>query len=478
VGGSGTPTPTAPPTGAAPQGAGGTGSEGNVTPVGIDGMAGTPATSGTGGSGSASPPSSGGASNDGVDTGEGGQAGAQPSEPEGQGGTAAPDDGDDDDDDDDGDDGAGGTPPDDGDDGDDGQAGTGPVGNAGTGNVPPPPANPDCNVPPPPSRLEGWASVAGRGVNTTTGGGNAAMQIVTSLAALQAAVAGTNPAVIGVRGILAAGDLRIGSNKTIIGLCGAEIHGHVEINESVNVIVRNIAIVGYGVGNCALDPGFDAAVGCSSGDDAAIIQRNSHHIWIDHCLVRDGTDGNLDISNAADFVTISFTKFMYTPRTDNVGSDSTGAAGHRYSNLVGGTDEPDDFDDANALNVTWHHNWWADNVVERQPRIRFGQNHLYNNYWNSETTNYCVRAGIQSQILLEGNYFDGVDDPHEFNNADDQTTANITAGNSNIYDATTSDQAVGGGGPAFTDPPYNYVLDNAAGIPASITNPATGAGPH
>jgi pectate lyase len=458
-------TPPAMPTGpvgAAGQSSEGTGSdgEGNVTPVGLDGMAGTSSGSSTGGSGSTPVTGAGGAGQD-VGTGEGGQGGTEPS---GEGGS------DGDDEDDDGDVGEGGA---DGDDDDDDE----PVGTAGTGSPPNPPPG-DCNNPPPPSRLEGWAAVAGRGVNTTTGGGNAPLQVVTNLAALQAAVAGTNAAVIGVRGIMEPGEVRIGSNKTIVGLCGAQIRGHIEINGSTNVIVRNIEIVGFAPGNCALDPGFDAAVGCSSGEDAVIIQRDSHHVWFDHCIVRDGTDGNLDISNGADFVTISFTKFMYTPRTDNVGSDSTGAAGHRYSNLVGGTDEPDDFDDANSLNVTWHHNWWADNVVERQPRIRFGQNHLYNNYWNSQTANYCVRAGIESNILLEGNYFDGVDDPHEFNNAADQGTANITAGNSNIYDATTSDQAVGGGGQPFTDPPYDYVLDNAAGIPAALTNPNTGAGPH
>jgi pectate lyase len=360
-----------------------------------------------------------------------------------------------------------------------GQGGMGQGGTAanagGAGGAPPLPG--DCQ-PPPASRLEGWAAVAGNGLDTTTGGGNAPLQVVTTLAELQAAVAGTNPAVIGVRGILEPGEVRIGSNKSIIGLCGAQIHGHVEINGSANVIVRNIEIVGYGAGNCALDPGFDPEVGCSSGDDAVIIQRNAHHIWFDHNIVRDGTDGNLDITNGANFVTISFTKFMYTPRTDDVGSDSTGAAGHRYSNLVGGTDEPDDFDDASSLNVTWHHNWWADNVVERQPRIRFGQNHLYNNYWSSDTANYCVRAGIGANILLEGNYFEGVDDPHEFNNADDQTTANITANETNIYDGTTSDRATGGGGQPFTSAPYTYVLDSAAGIPAALTNPDSGAGPH
>jgi pectate lyase len=86
-----------------------------------------------------------------------------------------------------------------------------------------------------------------------------------------------------------------------------------------------------------------------------------------------------------------------------------------------------------------------------------------------------VRAGIQAQILLEGNFFDGVDDPHEFNNADDQLTANITADASNTYLNTTSDRLTGGGGPAFTDAPYPYTLDDAAGIPEAVT---LGAGPH
>lgn len=329
-------------------------------------------------------------------------------------------------------------------------------------------AQPDCDVLPPASPLVGWAAVQGAGLTTTTGGGDAPPTIVTTLEELQDAVEGDEPRVVLVRGTLEPGDVEIGSNKTIVGTCGAEVHGHIDISEVSNVIIRNLTIVGYGEGDCSLDPDFNADEGCSSGVDAISVERNSHHVWFDHCAVRDGTDGNLDITNGANFVTVSWTKFSYTPRTDDVGGDSTGAAGHRFSNLVGGTDSPDDFDDANALNVTWHHNWWADNVVERQPRVRFGQNHLFNNYYNSATTNYCVRAGIGARILLEGNFFERVDDPHEFNDADDQATANISADASNIYVETTSDQATGGGGPAFVDPPYEYAVDDAAGVPAAV----------
>jgi pectate lyase len=319
--------------------------------------------------------------------------------------------------------------------------------------------------------LIGWASVSGSGVTTTNGGGNATPTTVTTLSQLNSAAAGSASAVILVQGSIS-GRITIGSNKTIAGVCGAELHGHVEISNSTNVIVRNIKIVGYAVGNCALDPSYDSSVGCSSGDDAISVQNNAHHIWFDHCDISDGTDGNLDITNGANFVTVSWTKFHYTPRTDNSGSDSTGASGHRFSNLVGGSDTAND---ANLLNITWHHNWWADNVVERQPRVRFGKNHLFNNLWASTGDNYCVRAGKQAQILLEANVFTGVGNPHEFNSTTDQGTASITApSGSNTYTNTSGQKATGGGGPAFTNPQYGYTTDPPATLQAAIQS---GAGP-
>jgi pectate lyase len=328
-----------------------------------------------------------------------------------------------------------------------------------------------CTAPPDPSQLVGWASESGGGTTTTTGGGSAAPITVSTLADLQSAVKGTTAAVIYVKGVMAAGALSVGSNKTIAGICGAEIHGHVEMSGSVNVIVRNIKIVGYGAGNCTLDPSYDASVGCSSGQDAISLQKDSHHVWFDHCDISDGTDGNLDITNGADFVTVSWTKFHYTPRTDNEGDDSTGASGHRYSNLVGGSDSKTS--DAGKLNVTWHHNWWADNVVERQPRVRFGKNHIFNNLYTSSSTNYCVRAGIQAQILIESNVFSGVKDPYVWNNSSDEGTASITA-KGNTFPGTTGTQATGGGGTPFTTPPYSYTPDATTNLQTAIQS---GAGP-
>ncbi len=294
---------------------------------------------------------------------------------------------------------------------------------------------------------------------------------MTTVAALKAAVAGTDAAVIYVSGVLASDTVMIGSNKTIVGLCGAEIHGHIDLTGSSNVIIRNIKVVGYGVGNCTLDPSFVAAVGCSSGNDAITVAR-SNHIWFDHDDVSDGTDGNLDITLGSDFVTVSWTKFHYTARTDNTGNDSTGASGHRFSNLVGGDDNSSP--DIGKLNVTWHHNWWADRVVERQPRIRYGKNHLFNNLWSSSGDNYCVRAGTNAQILLESNAFVGVKTPAEFNNTADQGTAFITSTN-NVYSGTSGTQATGGGGTPFTTPTYAYTLDAGSGVQSAVQ---AGAGPH
>ncbi len=345
-----------------------------------------------------------------------------------------------------------------------GKAGSGASGGGGMGS---------CDAPPNPSPLVGWASVSGNGVTTTTGGGTATPTVVTTLSDFTNAVKGTDAAVIYVKGTLAAGKVSVGSNKTIAGVCGAEIHGHLELSGSVNVIVRNIKIVGYGVGNCSLDPDYDSGTGCSSGNDAVTVQKNAHHIWFDHCDISDGTDGNLDITNAADFVTVSWTKFHYSARTDNQGDDSTGDAGHRFSNLIGGTDSPSTYDDANALNVTWHHDYWADRVVERQPRVRFGRNHLFNNLWASSGDNYCVRAGKGARILVEHSVFQGVKDPYQFNNSTDQGTANIAVSDNDTSTATGKEET-GGGGPAIGTLPYSYTADALSSVAAAVQS---GAGP-
>jgi pectate lyase len=300
--------------------------------------------------------------------------------------------------------------------------------------------------------------------NGTTGGGNATPQVVTTLDAFKSAVSGTNATVVYLNAKLAPAGVAIGSNKTIVGVCGAEFHGHLGFSRSANVIVRNLKIVGYGVGDCTKDPKFDAAVGCSSGDDAVSISTASHHVWFDHCDVSDGTDGNLDINAGADFITISWTKFHYTPRTDSVGNDSTGAAGHRFSNLIGSGDNV--AEDVGHLNVTWHHDWWAENVDQRMPRTRRGKIHVVNSLFTSSGNSYCTNSGFETHLLVENNVYSGVKNPLSPDANGDMLARN------NVFTNTTGTTTASGTG--FT-PPYTYTPEATGALAAAIMS---GAGPH
>ena len=53
-------------------------------------------------------------------------------------------------------------------------------------------------------------------------------------------------------------------------------------------------------------------------------------------------------------------------------------------------------------------------------------------------------------------------------------TSFITA-NNNLYTGGSGSRSTGGGGTAFTTPPYMYTLDDTAGLQAAIM---AGAGPH
>jgi pectate lyase len=253
------------------------------------------------------------------------------------------------------------------------------------------------------------------------------------------------------------GNVAIGSNKTIIGMSGAKITGHIDLDRSANVILQNLTVVGY---NCS-----DAGSDCQNGADAITVNNGAHHLWIDHLDVSDGSDGNLDITNASDCVTVSWTKFHYSA------SRVAGYSGevHHFSNLVGGSDSATG--DSGHLRVTWHHDWWADHVVERQPRVRFGQNHLFNSLWTSSGDNYCIGAAVNANILDENNVFVGVSDP--IDSADYSNSSTIVVSKGNLYSGGTSGMMGNKGTTAFT-PPYPYTLDAASAVEAAVQS---GAGP-
>jgi pectate lyase len=297
----------------------------------------------------------------------------------------------------------------------------------------------------------GWATQGG----STTGGGTASPTTVTSLSALNSAADGTTARVIVVSGTIS-GDVTIGSNKTIRGACGgtATIKGHIQIQGSKNIILRNLNIIGK---NCS-----DAS-DCSSGDDAITIDESANHIFIDHCDISDGSDGNVDITHASDYITIAWTKFHYS-------TNRTG--GHEFSNLIGHS-ASNGSEDSGHLRVTFSHDWWADHVDQRMPRVRFGQVHIFNSLYTALSNTYCIGVGTDANILLENSVFVGVKNPIDTGNVD-PTAASVLESNGNLFTGGTwGTMSPVGSGNAFT-PPYTYTLDTAASVQSRVK---AGAGP-
>jgi pectate lyase len=300
--------------------------------------------------------------------------------------------------------------------------------------------------------------VSGNGVSKTTGGDGGSTTTVSTLSDLNTALKGTDPKIILIKGTID-GDVTIGSNKTLVGLCGAKIHGYISLNKSANVILRNLTVVGK---NCT-----DSPNDCSAGNDAITVQGAAHHLWFDHDDISDGSDGNLDMTHASDFITISWTKFHYSGRrTDPAGA----SGGHQFSNLIGHSDS-NASEDTGHLRITFHHSWWADNVVERMPRARFGQVHLFDNLYTSTGNDYCIGVGNGVSIRAENNVFIGVNDPIKSYSTDGTGVIKSTG---NVYTNTMGSSADVGTGSVFT-PSYSVTLDPTSGLEAAIR---AGAGPR
>lgn len=311
-----------------------------------------------------------------------------------------------------------------------------------------------------PKTLVGWATVAGDGVTTTSGGGNAAPQRPTSAAELIALASDAQPRVIEIKGTFDVPSLKVSSNKTLIGIGkDATLRGGVSVRGKDDAMVSNVILR-----NLRVD-------GATTQVDADAVQLYfAHHVWIDHCEIWDGPDGNLDMTHAVNWVTVSWTKVRYTP---NYRKPEGETSDHRFASLIGHSDN-NAKEDEGRLKISFHHNYWAESVIERMPRVRFGQVHVFNNYFAARGNNYCVRAGRGAHLLIEGNHFDGVNDPHVFNSPEDEATAHITA-RDNAYENATGMRAVDGGGAPFSSVPYALTLDVAANIPALVR---TCAGPQ
>jgi len=208
--------------------------------------------------------------------------------------------------------------------------------------------------------------------------------------------------------------LRVGSNTTIVGvgnnavIRGAwfDIRGTSGVPDSrINIIVRNITF--QDTFDCF--PQWDPTDGSQGNWNSAydsISLRDCNHVWIDHNTFEDRDtadstlpsyfgrlfqehDGEVDITNASDLVTVSYNRFLSHDKVMLIGSSDSATA------------------DRGKLRVTIHHNLF-EGVGQRTPRVRFGKVHVYNNYYrpkNFEGYQYSWGVGRESAIFAEDNFF-------------------------------------------------------------------------
>ncbi|MFE2883351.1 polysaccharide lyase family 1 protein [Streptomyces sp. NPDC059272] len=287
----------------------------------------------------------------------------------------------------------------------------------------------------PHSALAADASPVGFGAGTT-GGGSASAVTVSTLAAFKSAVTGSSSKVVKVNGLISlSGQVDVGSNTTVLGVGSASgfTGGGLRLKNVTNVVVRNLNI--------------SKSVAPADG----ITVQASTKVWIDHNAFssdldhgKDYYDGLVDISHAADYVTVSWNTFK----------------NHYKGSLVGHSDN-NASEDTGHLRVTYHHNWF-DQVNSRIPSLRFGTGHFYDNYVVGAET--AVHSRMGAQMFVQNNVFRDTEVAVTTNRDSDVDGYANLSGN-DLGGAATEISQVG----TFTSPPYSYTAEPASTVVTSVT---------
>jgi pectate lyase len=198
--------------------------------------------------------------------------------------------------------------------------------------------------------------------------------------------------------------LKVSADTTIVGVGRAVLSGlNLQVDKVDNVIIRNLTFVDAADCFPQWDPTDGTAGNWNSAYDNVSVT-GSTHVWADHNTFTDGAnpdsdqpryfdrpyqvhDGELDITNASNFLTVSWNRF----------------ADHDKTMLIGSTNNP--ANDRGKLNVTVHHNHFR-GTLQRMPRVRFGQVHVYDNYYDVPgSLSYVLGVGVESAIVAESNVF-------------------------------------------------------------------------
>ncbi|NEE06818.1 polysaccharide lyase family 1 protein [Streptomyces sp. SID7499] len=200
--------------------------------------------------------------------------------------------------------------------------------------------------------------------------------------------------------------LPVGSNTTLVGLGDSAVlkGASLQVRNADNVIVRNLDL--RDAYDCfpVWQPNTGGLGDWKTAYDT-IWLTGATHVWVDHVTLSDKGhpdakepthfarnylrhDGLLDITNGSDLVTVSWSRF----------------AGHDKAMLIGNSDTASS--DRGRLRVTLHHNAF-ESVVQRAPRVRFGQVHVYNNRYDIDGDDHRYSLGVstESRMYAENNAF-------------------------------------------------------------------------
>lgn len=277
----------------------------------------------------------------------------------------------------------------------------------------------------------------------TIGGGTGVFKPVTNVGQLMAALESNEPRIEIASGTYTFMSdsgreyvaLKVKSNTTIIGENGGTgvfINGGFSIVGEKNVIIRNLTFLTFldffntQTNDVNLYPscksyekaGKDAIDLCSV-DNINIDE--SSYVWINKCTFEKTGDGLIDIKGGSKNVTVSWCRLSYESKDFNpsqfLSGTKEGAAAweerHNKTMLIGSDDhvgKPDKVRADKAITVTLHNNLFAGK--SRNPRLRFGTVHTFNNYYFTcgVDDGYGIYAAMDSTVLAEGNYFEKVGD--------------------------------------------------------------------
>jgi pectate lyase/pectin methylesterase-like acyl-CoA thioesterase len=242
------------------------------------------------------------------------------------------------------------------------------------------------------------------------------------------------------------GVIRVASNKTLFSDRGATLrHGTLSVDGAQNIIIRNLKFRGLWEWDDATQGAYDL-----QGWDFIAITNGARNIWIDHCDFAKVYDGQVDIVQGSDLVTVSYSRFTgdlgdevvnhinyieslyqsnpadprisYYASLRNAGQSVQQIITHEIpqdkTSLVGNDDNAG-ATDTGRLNVTYHHNAFI-LVRQRTPRMRFGNAHVYNIFLDDALsapfpgTQTGVNSTINAAVLVENSDFLEVRTPLAF----------------------------------------------------------------